>query len=279
MTVIGLLRRLAEPLVLGTLANVLVNALFNPGAMQWSIDEFVVAWLLSFPITELNRYIDRRLEASIPWSSSPGRRFLGHFLVLAISLVVLLNVLGNAYLWLSGEGFFSMDEYLIVNLVTLTLAFLLATVRWAVQFYKRWLSAESRAEEAGRQADELRQGIARLAEDLALQRGTSTVNVPIRTVRLARIDSGVVRVYTEDDQWFVYAGTLGSLMSRLPAHGFFQVSRDVILHREAIRGMASGSFGKVELTIEPGAPDPVVVSRPKAAAFRRWYHSNSVQKS
>lgn len=279
MTITSLSRRFVEPLVLGTLANVVVNALFNPGSMQWRPEEFVAAWLLSVPITELNRYIDRRLEATISWSLTPGRRFLWHFLILTVSLFVLLNVTGNAYLWLSGKGFFSMDEYLIVNLVTLALAFLLATVRWSVQFYKRWLSAESKAQEAGRLADELRQGMARLAEDLALQRGTTTVNVPIRTVRMARIDSGVVRVYTEDGQWLVFAGTLGALMNRLPSHIFFLVSRDVILHREAIRAVASGSFGKVELTVETGGPEPVVVSRPRASAFRRWYHSNSAQKT
>lgn len=272
------LRRLVEPLVLGTLSNVLVNALFNPEAMQWNLDEFVVAWLLAIPITELNRYIDLRLENVIPWPVNPGRRFLRHFLILSGSLVVLLNVLGNLYLWVSGMGFFSADEYLIVNLVTLAVALLLATVRWATQFYNRWLTAEAKASEASRLAEELKQGMIRLDEDLALQRGTATLQVPIRMVRMARIESGVVRVYTEEGEWLVFEGTLGTLMSLLPTPIFFQVNRESILRREAIREMASGSFGKVELTVVAGA-NPVVVSRPKAAAFRRWFNSNSGRKS
>lgn len=272
------LRRLVEPLVLGTLSNVLVNALFNPEEMQWNLDEFIVAWLLAVPITELNRYIDLRLEHVIPWPVNPGRRFVRHFLILSGSLVVLLNVLGNLYLWVSGMGFFSADEYVIVNLVTLALALLLATVRWATQFYNRWLTAEAKANEASRHAEELKQGMIRMNEDLALQRGTATLQFPIRRVTMARIESGVVRVYTEDSEWLVFEGTLGALVSLLPAPIFFQVNRETILRREAIREMASGSFGKVELTVVAGA-NPVVVSRPKAAAFRRWFNSNSGRKT
>lgn len=277
MSTSPLLRRLTEPLVLGTISNVVINALFNPRAIEWNLGEFFVAWLLAFPITELNRYIDLRLDDSISWSSQPGRRFLWHFIILSASLVALLNVLGNLYLWVSGMGFFSVNEYLIVNLVTLVLAFLLATVRWAFQFYRRWLTAETEVVVASRLAEELKQGLVRLDENLALQRGTSTVYIPIRTIRLARIESGVVRVYMETGEWFVFSGTLGSLMKLLPPPVFFQVSRDAIVRREAIRKMTSGSFGKVELTVEAGG-DAVVVSRPKAAAFRRWYHSNSGEK-
>ena len=114
------------------------------------IDEFITACILSIPITELNRYIDKQLEIRINWIVYPKKRFATHLALISLSLLIALNVLGNIYLLITQKGFFSWKEAGIINLVSLGMAIMLTFFNWAVHFYFRWIGAENLASENAR---------------------------------------------------------------------------------------------------------------------------------
>ena len=60
-------RRIAAPLLLGTLVNIVVNLIFNPTKVHLPFTEFFWAWIFATPITELNRYLEIRLEKKYSW--------------------------------------------------------------------------------------------------------------------------------------------------------------------------------------------------------------------
>ena len=88
---------------------------------------------------------------------------------------------------------------------------------------------------------------------------------------------GIVKVFMANDDWYVFEGTLTKLDPLLPEHLFFRATRNIIVHRQQILSISSASFGKILVKIkEPQTDDlAVFVSRLKAAAFRKWYHSSS----
>jgi DNA-binding LytR/AlgR family response regulator len=269
------LRRILEPVFLGCTANVAINFLFNPRAFEIVPSEFIVACVLSVPITEGNRYIDQRLEKKITWLENPRRRLITHFLLISLLLLIFLNMLGNGYMWIARKGFFSWKELLTINLVTLCLAIMLTLIKWGAHFYSRWVRAESKASASAKMADDLRMSLAEAPQSIEIQKGISKVIIEIRTIRMARIAFGTVRLYSSQGECGVFPGTLSQLAAQLPSYSFFQVTRDAILHRETIGSITTSTFGKIELTTKQPLDSAFTVSRPKAAAFRRWYNSNS----
>lgn len=267
--------RILEPVLLGCISNVIVNILFNPGNFHWVPAEFIVACLLAALITELNHYIDRRLDKKMSWVEAPLKRLITHFLLITVCLLIVLNVIGSIYMWSTGSGFFSRDELVIINSVVFTLAVILTAVKWSFQFYSRWIGAEARALKAASDTEALLVNLGKSAGAIEMQQGTARVLIKTQSIRMARLEFGTVRVYTADSETLVYPGTLSQLNNLLPDHLFFQASRDTIVHREVIKQISSSTFGKVLVTIHVSQDRELTISRPKAATFRKWLNSNS----
>ncbi|WP_160143642.1 LytTR family DNA-binding domain-containing protein [Chryseolinea soli] len=272
------MRRILEPVFLGCTANVAINFLFNPRAFEVIPNEFIVACILSIPITEGNRSIDRRLEKRITWLENPRKRLVTHFLLISLLLLIFLNVLGNGYMWIAQKGFFSWKELLTINLVTLCLAMILTLMQWGTHFYSRWVHAESKASASAKMAKDLKMSIAGTSQSIEIQKGISKIRMEIQAIRMAKIAFGTVRLYSNDGECGVFPGTLSQLSAQLPGYWFFQVTRDAILHREMINSISTSTFGKIQVTIKQPHDAGFIVSRPKAAAFRKWYNSKSARK-
>lgn len=270
-------KRIIEPVFLGSVSNLVINFILNPKSGRFHLDEFFVACILSIPITELNRYIDNQLGKRINWIVSPKKRFSTHLILITSSLLIFLNIGGNTYLWITGQGFFSWQENAIINIVTVCMAIMLTFISWAIHFYSCWIGAETVATESARLIKDLRQQFMQTGGTIEIQKGTSKIKVEIKNIRIAKIELGIVRIYSDVGMVGFFPGTLSQLNTLLPTHLFFQVTRDAIIHREIIKSIASASFGKIEVMVSEKKNDPsfYTVSRPKAAAFRKWYNSIS----
>lgn len=273
-----LYRRVVEPIFLGIIANLVINAIFYTHTYDLKLSEFIVAIGLFVPITEMNRYINWRLEGKISWKSYPIKRFVIHFLLIVVSLIIALNLFGHLYLYITQQSFFSWKELLIINLVTLFLAVLLTFIKWAVQFYNQWVSAESHVSASVRMIDELKRQLVQPAGYIEVEKGNSQINIEIPSIRLARVIFGIVRVYSDEGICGTFPHSLTQLTDLLPDQLFFQVSRDAILHKCVIKSITSAAYGKILVTLHAPHDNEhtFTVSRTKAAAFRKWYNSSSV---
>jgi hypothetical protein len=271
------LNRVTAPVLLGSSANILINYLFDPVNPDFFLKEFVVAICLCVPITELSHYIDAKLESKVSWHRNPMRRFLLHFLYLLIALVFSLDVLGNIYMWVVYDGFYTFDELLLINVVTFVMAILLTVLKWTTDFYLRWRNAERKLEDTEQKLNESPQNITQSTAAIDLQKGSSQIRVLVKDIRLAKIEHGIVRVYLVNSEIGLFQGSIKNLALMLPQLFFFCVGRNAIIHREAIVRVTPASYGKILLrtTSDHRNEDVLTVSRTKAASFRKWYKSSS----
>lgn len=271
------IRRIFEPILLGSISNIIVNYIFDPYSSSFPFDEFITASILCIPITELNRYIDKRLESKTNWIKQPLKRFASHLALITLSLLIIINVFGNAYLLVTKIGLFSFKETIIINLVTLVMALFLTFFNWAVYFYFRWIGAENIASENARFADELKPFIVKPVPMILIQKGTRKVRIEPQNICYAKIDLGIVRIYCFDGLSGIFQYSLAQLQTMLPEFLFFRITRDVIIHRDAIKSISSSTFGKIQVvTIDRNNINSTYnVSRPKAASFRKWYYCKS----
>jgi DNA-binding LytR/AlgR family response regulator len=267
--------RIGEPILLGSLANIFINIAFNPSNPDSSLQEFVVAILLCIPITELNRYIDLKLESKYSWTIAPKKRFFYNLLYLVLTLLFTLNVLGNIYMILMDYSFYTWDELLVINIITFTIALLFTIFKWTTHFYKKWKKTELNLNDSNLKFNELSSKMEESLQSITLQKMDSKIQAKVSNIRIAKSEYEVVKVFMESGEFYIFHGTLSKLASLLPEHLFFPVTRNILLHRKMIQSITSSTYGKVALKISTSKAhdESVTVSRPKASTFRKWYNS------
>lgn len=267
--------RITEPILLGSVANLIINIIFNPNnpGVWWSKTEFVVAILFCLPITETNRYVEKKMEKKYK-NAHPFKLFIIQLTILSLVMLLVLNVVGRIYHWAFHDDFYSLGELFIINLIVFFVGFILVFFRWAIKFYKKWQNTEEDLVESKTVLNEMSSDLKRKDETIILRRSNEDCNVKISEIKTAYIEFGIVKVLLSKDEFYVFDGSLTALFDDLPKNLFFLVTRNIILHRDSITSISSSSYGKVLLKTSLPIQElvEITVSRPKASSFRKWYH-------
>ncbi|MEP5611168.1 MAG: LytTR family transcriptional regulator DNA-binding domain-containing protein [Cyclobacteriaceae bacterium] len=267
--------RVLQPILLGAIANIIVNYIFNPDDPDFILSEFVAAILLFIPITEINHAIDRGLEKRFSWIKSLPKRLVSHLILLLLSIVFILNVVGNLYLWLRGDGFYTWQEYLIINSVAFVLSLLLTGVTWMSFYFKRWKLAEMHLTQSESNLDKIRSEIV-LDQLITMSQGKTEIKVRPEEIKSATSKFGIVRISLDENKSGIFKGTLTDLLKLLPTYYYFLATRSNIIHRDSVRSVSSSSYGKivVEIKDDQHSDYELIISRQKASTFRKWYNSD-----
>lgn len=271
-------KRILEPILLGSSANLIINIIFDPMNPYgwWSVTEFIIAILFCIPITEMNRFIEKKLESKFK-STNPNKLFLYQLLLLSFVMLLILNVIGRLYHWLIYDDFYESGEIIVINLIVFAISFLLVFFKWSKMFYNRWKSTELHLEKSNIELDKMSSILQKSNQVLILKKLNEDFSIKIQDIRLAKIEYGNVKIYTVDYEFYLFPGTLNEFISLLPENLFFQATRNVILHRDIIVSISPSTYGKVLIKIDDAflEIEEITVSRPKASAFRKWYYSTS----
>ncbi len=267
--------RTLQPILLGTITNILVNYIFDPTNPDFLWDEFLAAIILVIPLTEMNYFIDLRLEKKYDWIDSFKERLGLHLLFLLGASILTLNILGNIYVYLKGDDFYSWREYIIINFVAFTLTVFLTGLSWMAFYFKRWKEAELNLQLSNKSLSDMQKKLKVSTPTIQLLKGSKKIMIPANEIIAANIIQGVVRVQTRLNGSALHQGSLVEFKKLLPNSLFFMASRNSIVHRDSILAFKSSSFGKIEIELKNIA-DPhknITVSRQRASNFRKWFNT------
>lgn len=269
--------RIIEPILLGTLVNIIINYIFNPKNPDFILNEFMVAWLFAVPITEINHKIDTSLEKKIKWSTNFKKRFSYHLAYLSLSLFFILNVIGSIYIWIIGDSFHTWEELLLINLITFLIAIILTLINWTSHFYSSWIETENKLHISSEKFDELKSKLSPEPQLIELLKGNDLYKIDVNQIQIARSEFGIIWIYFGNKNKGVFNGTLNKLEKLLPERLFFRAARNIIIHRASILALSPSTYGKVDLKVKDRIINDcyITVSRPKASSFRKWFNSNS----
>lgn len=267
--------RILEPILLGSIANIAINFIFNPSRPDFILKEFLIAIVFSGVLTEINRFIDFRLEKKLSWANNLGKRFIYHLAFLTLSLIVVINVIGNVYTWLIGDGFYSFKELFIINVCVFVVALLLTFFKWSAYFYKNWINAEHSLTDSTKELNNLKSEFEKSSNQIELQKGNGLLQLNVEDINFVKSDLGIVWVYYSGSK-AVFNGSLLTLMELLPKHLFFHANRNMIIRQEMILSISSSTYGKIDLKLKDMVDDTslITISRLKAASFRKWRNSS-----
>ncbi|MEX0314646.1 MAG: LytR/AlgR family response regulator transcription factor [Allomuricauda sp.] len=268
--------RILEPILLGSIANIVINFIFDPTNPDFIFKEFFVAIIFAFMLTEVNRLVDKKLNKKINWANNLGKRFLYQLVYLTTALLILLNIVGNIYIWLIGDDFYSVKELVTINLCVFGVAGLLTFFKWSMHFYRNWVRAERSLETTHEHLIQLKSEFDKTHSKIELQKGNSTLHIQAEDIYFVKAELGIVWVYYNTEK-AVFQTSLESLMELLPNHMFFRTTRNAIVRKDAILSISPSTYGKIDLIVKNVLEDntQITISRLKAATFRRWYNSSS----
>lgn len=103
-----------------------------------------------------------------------------------------------------------------------------------------------------------------------VQAGTHRVPVPVEAICYFFRDGRHTFLRTFDRQDYLLSQPLQEVEQSLDPACFFRVNRRLLIHYKACPRFKPAAYGKLELTLHPPLPFPVIVSQLKTPAFRRW---------
>ena len=271
------INRLLQPILLGTIANILINYFFDPDNPDFLWEEFLIAILLSIPLTELNLFFDARLEKKFSWVVSFEKRLMLHLTLLLLSTIFILNVVGNIYILSKGDSFYTWEETITINVISFIVALFLTSFSWLSYYYKRWRIAESDLRQSNSELQKVKSKITEASSTIQLSAGKKNFIVRAENIRQATVRHSTVRVRSKKNEYGIFEGSLTELQRLLPSHLFFLAARNMIIHKDIVRSTSPSSFGKIDVEIDENGDSPVTItiSRQKASAFRKWVNSSS----
>lgn len=99
--------------------------------------------------------------------------------------------------------------------------------------------------------------------------------IPLKTDSIAyfRIDTGIVKGVTVDNQSYVMDTKLEEIEEGLDPAKFYRVNRQFIVKKDALESIKYYFNGKLIITLSPACDEKVVVSKAKATAFKNWVNT------
>ena len=97
---------------------------------------------------------------------------------------------------------------------------------------------------------------------------------PVRLIEIALIDqrNQINWLITFKEEKHILDLSLMEINDVLGTKQFFKINRSQIVNKEAICKFRSGSFGKIELTLNVNAIN-ATISKDRAKDFRKWFYN------
>lgn len=99
--------------------------------------------------------------------------------------------------------------------------------------------------------------------------------VPLKTDNIAyfRIDTGIVKGVTVENQAYVMDNKLEEIEEALDPAKFYRVNRQFIVRKDALESIKYYFNGKLIITLNPSCNEKIVVSKAKATSFKNWVNT------
>ncbi|MDX2285540.1 MAG: LytTR family DNA-binding domain-containing protein [Bacteroidia bacterium] len=204
------------------------------------------------------------LDRSYDWLRHSVQRLLLQLLLgMALPALMIFGINSLYFRYVLGERLLGSSWLLIEYRVSLLLLLMINASFFCWYLYVRLREAEARLAEP-------RGPAAPPPGPLLAVKGSRQVPVQPHEMAYCCLEEGQYWLYTFGQERMLIPHTLDELEAMLPAELFFRLNRQVIAQRQACAAFAQAAHGKLEVTLRPPLPAPVLVSQKKAAAFKAW---------
>ncbi len=261
-------------ILLGITANLLINAVldykYQRPLVSFSLEEYINAIIGAFVFLKGTRWISRVLDSKMAWESGVRKRLITQLLVQLAYILISVNALVISITYFVYGGFYSFEDLMLINVSVVSITFFFSAIDTGIFFYRNWKQVSN--------APEVTPPTSGYSKPIQISLGRVHHQIPQQDIQCAVSQSGSSFIITKEERKLVYSESLDALMKSLDAKCFFRANRQTIVHYDIIKSVRRLEHGKIEASLKPVNDQPLttVISRTKAAEFRRWLKAQSV---
>lgn len=237
--------------------------------------EVLIGALINFGVWSLVRWVSIRLDAHYDWlETSMLRTFLQATLGFVVPVLLSFFAMYLFFIHVAGDNIFNSSWLYVEYRVVLFFLAMMNCFYLAYYFYQRFRQIESTLQTLQHKPVEPQTMAITPAASSTLviiaTKGSRQVPVPVEEIAYCFLQDDIYYLKTYDEQQLMTSETLDELANLLPPSQFFRINRQILANAKACASFRSIANGKLEVTLQPGMPEPATVSQKKAAAFKNW---------
>ena len=128
------------------------------------------------------------------------------------------------------------------------------------------------------QPEQLQQLIALLQQQsrhykryILIPSGERLVPFPVNQIAFVYLGNTAAYIYDYEGHPMAYSKPLDAIVEELDPQLFFRANRQYIVAHHAVRELILWPIGKLKLHLTVDTPEPIIISRARAAEFKGWY--------
>ncbi|GAB5530084.1 MAG: hypothetical protein Roseis3KO_18610 [Roseivirga sp.] len=260
-------------LLLGITANLLINAVldykYQRPLVSFSLEEYFNALIGAWFFLKGTRWIARMLDKRMTWEAGVAKRLITQLSLQLVYILVALNVLLISITYFIYGGFYTVSDLILINVSVVSITFFFSAINTGIYFYHNWKRGSTRTLPVSAPVD--------YEKPIQITLGKVSHLVPQQDIQCAVSQAGSSIIITKEERKLIYSESLDALMKNLDPKNFFRANRQTIVHYDIIKSVRRLEHGKIEASLKPvnGQPLTTVISRTKAAEFRRWLKAQS----
>lgn len=237
--------------------------------------EVLTGALINFGVWSLVRWVSMRLDAHYDWlEATLLRAFLQAALGFVVPVLISFFAMYLFFIYVAGDNIFNSSWLYVEYRVVLFYLAMMNCFYLAYFFYHRFRQVEAALQALQHQLVAPRAvastPVASNTPVIIATKGSRQVPVPVEEIAYCFLQDEIYYLKTYDEQQLMTSETLDELANLLPASQFFRINRQIVANAKACASFRSISNGKLEVILQPGMPEPAIVSQKKAAAFKNW---------
>ncbi|WP_304517154.1 LytR/AlgR family response regulator transcription factor [Cecembia rubra] len=241
-----------------TYANISFNSFF--------INRFLIDLVQGYLAWWIVRWLILTLDKKIPYSADPIKR---------ISIQLLLTTFAGLFFIASTteilsiliKGEFAPIDFYTKDLLIIAVWFLVINGYYiGMYFFHEWQASIQNSDQFNPKGT-----------GLNVKTGNKNLLVKFPEIFYIKVDGDYVQLTDFSNNKYYLDSSLDKIEKMLPELDFFRINRQILVHRQLVKGFKRIENGKLEVQLEgefSSLPD-LTISRTKAPAFRTWFMPKS----
>ena len=226
--------------------------------LTYTIDT-VQGWLAWWAVRSIIIQMDKKM----PYGDRPVKRILIQLLLTTVTGLLIIILLTELVSWIARGrpatiSFYSFDIFIIVIWF-----FVINGIYIGMHYYNEWKVSEHQRHEEKK----IRNG------GFPVKHGKQNLLIVFNEVLGFYTENGYSILLDKEGKKYFPDISLDKIEKQLPGEWFFRLSRQYILHRNAMSGFKRLNDGKIEVLVRPSEnlPASIQVSRLRAPTFKTWF--------
>ncbi|ULQ50905.1 LytTR family transcriptional regulator DNA-binding domain-containing protein [Flavihumibacter fluvii] len=251
--------------------NSLVELLRTPSYYSDLLLAFLVTYLTGFYLRIIFSLADRKFD----WHGLITARVKWLFLYAFLCPLFIALFIEMLYLVLILRIPLSNSSIFYLELPLFALVLLLINFTYSFLYFRRYNTSVVQAFEVRQSAAKHPSGTNKGRQEFWVSSGAASIMVASQDIAYFMVVSKTTFLVTLKNVKYIYPASLDKIMDDLQQADFFQLNRQIIASRAAIKGYENTNTRKLSIQLSPAPVDPVFVAKAKAGLFLDWLKEKS----